>query len=651
LKNTCFIGYDIIWDVADLALPTESLNSTILADGHQPPSNRKPMKLNMKKNRLLITTLCLILLPAILAAEPLCIQKSLTQIEEANRNQLDSSDEESINKIIKDKDALITDLFNCIKTSTQYPFDPDKFSGRQRFLKTRLATNRSLGNALAVRRDQQELNTLKIRKAMADFISFLIQSHSSYADSQTIAAKTDKELAMLETLEPADAEIPGSGSVSTELKQNIFELNVLSATYSDILQFTRDHITSITTTSWFYYINLDHSIDTINNLKPMASVNRIISPLGMDMGKICVVIVILVLFCLLYPVGFFFLDRMTAFSARFTRVSDDVDIFYDQIKRPLKLLFLFFGIDLALTALSYKTDTAPHVLAFIYSAYVCLCLYLLFNLIDAVAITQLKKTGNRPLRGELINILIKFAKFLVLIAVLSIALNHFGIQMTAILSTLGIGGLAVALAAKDTLSNLFGGFTILMDDLFRQGDWIIIQDVEGTVVEVGVRSTTIRTFDNALVTVPNSTIANHQVVNWSKRRIGRRIKMRIQLTLESRVQDVKNGINDISYMLEKHPDLAQPGQAERDPNHHSTRRAKLVSKDDLEGVMGTQMVRLDRYGEYSMDILVYCFARSTQWAEWLRVKEDILYRIHDILENNCLKRAYPTEARIKKNNQ
>jgi len=607
------------------------------------------MNFNMKTSALMVMVLCMTAMPAILAAaqaDPLCIQEALTQIEEANKNQLESSDEESINKIINDKEELITELFNCIKTSTQYRFNPDHSSTRQRFLKTRLTTNRSLGNTLAVMRDQAELNTIKIRNAIADFISFLIQSQNRYADNQTIIQRTEKELAWLETLEPAEAVISGSGSVATALKQNLFNLNVLSATYSDILHFTRDHITSIITTSWFYYINLDRSIDTINSLKPMVRINRIISPVGMDMGRLTVVFIILVLLSLLYPLVSIFSDRMTAFVARRTRVSDNVNIFYDQIQKPLKLLFLFLGIDVALTALSYKTDAEAHVLAFVYSAYSCLFLYLLFNIIDAVAIIRFKKNGSRPLRGELINITIKFSKFLILIAVLSIALNHFGIQMTAILSTLGIGGLAFALAAKDTLSNLFGGFTILMDDLFRQGDWIIIQDVEGTVVEVGVRSTTIRTFDNALVTVPNSTIANHQVVNWSKRRIGRRIKMRIKITRESRLQDVKNGIDDISYLLERHPDIAKPGQGEEDPARHTTRRAKLVSKDDLEGVMGTQMVRLDRYGDYSMDILVYCFARSTQWAEWLRVKEEILYRIHEILETNHLTLAYPTEARI-----
>ncbi|MFO7749651.1 MAG: mechanosensitive ion channel family protein [Desulfobacteraceae bacterium] len=612
------------------------------------------MKFNMKTSAFIVMVLCMTLMPGILAAaqtDELCIKEALTQIEEANRNQLESSDEESINRIINEKEVLITDLFDCIKTSTRYRFDSDHFSTRQRFLKTRLATNRSLGNTLAVMRDRAELNTIKIRTQIAGFISFLIQSQNSYADNQTIIQRTEKELAWLETLKPTETGIPGSGSVATALKKNIFELNVLSATYSDILHFTRDHITSIIVTSWFYYINLDRSIDTINSLKPMVRINRIISPLGMDMGRLTVVFVILALLSLFYPLVSFFSDRMTAFIARRTRLSDNVDIFYDQIKKPLKHLFLFLGIDVALTALSYKTDAETHVLALVYSAYSCLFLYLLFNVIDAVAIIRFKQNESRPLRGELINITIKFAKLLILIAVLSMALNHFGIQMTAILSTLGIGGLAFALAAKDTLSNLFGGFTILMDDLFRQGDWIIIQEVEGTVVEVGVRSTTIRTFDNALVTVPNSTIANHQVVNWSKRRIGRRIKMRIGITRESRIQDVKNGIEDISYLLERHPDIAKPGQGEEDPARHTTRRAKLVSKDDLEGVMGTQVVRLDRYSDYSMDILVYCFARSTQWAEWLRVKEEILYRIHEILETNHLKLAYPTEARISKDKQ
>jgi MscS family membrane protein len=94
-----------------------------------------------------------------------------------------------------------------------------------------------------------------------------------------------------------------------------------------------------------------------------------------------------------------------------------------------------------------------------------------------------------------------------------------------ILSTLGIGGLAFAMAAKDSLSNFFGGLNIMVDHIFKMGDWIKVGDVEGTVVEIGLRSTTVRTFDNALVTMPNAMVSTASVLNWNRRSVGRRIKM------------------------------------------------------------------------------------------------------------------------------
>lgn len=581
-----------------------------------------------------------------------CIKKSLNKIEDANKNQLKGSDEKTIDKtidkIINKKDLLLTDLFNCLKEQPGDLISTIKFSSRIRFLKARIATNRSLNNSLAVKRDLIEIDTNKIRIRLSEFLSFLIHSYNSSRDQGMIMEKTEIELSYLEKISVVETEeFPGSGRVVNEFKENILEFRALSAAYSDILNFTMENIFTLFTKSWFHYIHIDTSIDKINSLKSMGNINRIISPLGLDMGRLVLVVVILAIVSLLYPLFSRLCDIISGIVAKHTNIPDKIDIFYNKIKRPFKLLILFVGIDIALAALSYKTAGAESIAAITYCIYSLLLIYFFFNFIDALAIVQLEKYESRHLRDEFINIFIKFAKFLVFITGITFVLSHFGIKMTAILSTLGIGGLAFALAAKDTLSNLFGGITILMDDLFRQGDWIVIQEVEGTVVEVGVRSTTVRTFANALVTVPNSTIANFQVVNWSKRSIGRRIKMHIAVTYESGMQDVKNAIQDIRDMLAKHPGLSKP---EKQKSFRSKHSAKLVSINDSEGIMNTQMVHFDRYNDYSMDILIYCFSKATNWAEWLQVKEDLLYKIHEILTKNNLEFAYPTEIRINRCN-
>ncbi|MEA1967068.1 MAG: mechanosensitive ion channel family protein [Thermodesulfobacteriota bacterium] len=605
------------------------------------------MGFNIKKISIIMISLFIYILPAnsFATLTSQCIKTSLNKIEDSNKTLLKATDEKSINEIINEKDALITDLFNCIKKNSVTDISTTDFFKRISFLKTRISTNQRLKNTLAVQRDEMEINTNKIRILLADFLSFLIHSQNTYANKDKIIARTETELSNLKKLTVKKRKDPGSGRIAIELKEKSFEFNILLATYSDVLQFTMENISKIVPIRWFNFINCDTPISTINNLKPMRNINRFMIPVGLDMGRLIVALIILVLISLLYPLFSKISNLTAAFIAKHTNASAKVEIFYNEIEKPFKTLILFAGIDIALTAFSHKTNAEPYVLAISYFIYSILYLYFSFNFIDAVAIIQFEKYGSRPLRDEIINLFINFAKLLGFVAILAIVLNHFGIKMTAILSTLGIGGLAFALAAKDTLSNLFGGITILMDDLFRQGDWIIIQEVEGTVVEVGVRSTTVRTFENALVTVPNSTIANYQVVNWSRRNIGRRIQMHIGVTYESNMQDLKNAIEDIRYMLEKHPDISKP-EMEKYGSIRKKHSSKLLSGSDHEGIKGTQMVYFDRYNDYSMDILIYCFSKSINWAEWLQVKEDVLYKIHDILTNNNLEFAYPTEVRI-----
>jgi MscS family membrane protein len=174
------------------------------------------------------------------------------------------------------------------------------------------------------------------------------------------------------------------------------------------------------------------------------------------------------------------------------------------------------------------------------------------------------------------------------------------------------------------------------------GDWIKLGDVEGTVAEIGLRSTTIRTFDNALITIPNSIVSVSSVMNWSRRAVGRRIKLYVGVTYESDMNDIRQALNDIREMLKNHPDIANPQQK-------ITRRKrgfKFSSEEDTHGIKSTQLVFMDKYNDFSIDILIYCFTRTVNWAEWLAVKEDVLFKIAEILKSNDLEFAYPTQVRI-----
>ena len=195
----------------------------------------------------------------------------------------------------------------------------------------------------------------------------------------------------------------------------------------------------------------------------------------------------------------------------------------------------------------------------------------------------------------------------------------------------------MAFAAKDSIANIFGSISILAGDLFEQGDWIEIDNMDGTVVEIGLRATTIRTFDNALISIPNFKLVNEGIKNWSRRSIGRRIKMIIGVTYESDFENIKKAIEEIRTMLREHPGIAN----ERTQFQSFYRQPKLISAEDFKGVKRTTLVYMDEFADSSINILIYCFSRSVVWQEWLSVKEDVMYKVAEILKKHNLDFAYP----------
>ncbi|MEO1953453.1 MAG: mechanosensitive ion channel family protein, partial [Campylobacterales bacterium] len=237
---------------------------------------------------------------------------------------------------------------------------------------------------------------------------------------------------------------------------------------------------------------------------------------------------------------------------------------------------------------------------------------------------------------------IKIINFFIFMIGFLIILYFAGVDLTAVLSGLGIGGFAVAFAAKDTISNFFGTLSILFSDIFSQGDWIEINNKEGTVVEIGLRVTTIRTFDNALIAIPNGTFASSSIKNWNKRKLGRRIKMKIGIKYDSKSKNIKNAITEIKTMLQNHPDIATKETKYENLRRRKSRVAKLVSKEDLEGVKRTLLVYLDEFSDSSINILIYCFSKSVMWEEWLKTKQDVMEKIMEIMEKNNLEFAFPS---------
>ncbi|CAI8205295.1 MAG: Low conductance mechanosensitive channel YnaI [Arcobacter lacus] len=260
------------------------------------------------------------------------------------------------------------------------------------------------------------------------------------------------------------------------------------------------------------------------------------------------------------------------------------------------------------------------------------------NAIAIYAKNLLEKYPN--VRKEMIVFILRIFKIILILVVVLFLFSQLGIDIKAIAASLGVGGIAIALASKDTLANFFASLNIMTDNSFSQGDWIKTDKFEGTVVDIRMRTTRVRTFDNALITVPNSEIANSHIMNWSKRIVGRRIKMSIGITYESKMEDIVNLKNDIHEMLVKHEQIANT------ENVILNEKIKfdVIKQEDLKGVKKTLLVYIDEYAGSSINILIYCFSKNPDWEEWLKTKEDVMIKISQLVEKNNCEFAYPTQT-------
>ena len=196
----------------------------------------------------------------------------------------------------------------------------------------------------------------------------------------------------------------------------------------------------------------------------------------------------------------------------------------------------------------------------------------------------------------------------------------FEVNITALVTGLGIGGVAFALASKESLENLLGSFTIFFDKPFTVGDIVTLGGVTGIVEKVGFRSTRIRTFDKSIVTVPNKNIISTELDNLGARPV-RRVKFNIGLTYNTSVDNIKSIVADIQNLIDNHPMTNQDGR-----------------------------VRFLNFGASSLDIMVLYYVDSPDWEVLIDAQQKINYEIIDIVNKYKCEFAFPsTSVYIEKN--
>ncbi len=573
------------------------------------------------------------------------IINKIEHLNELNRSLLIRGNDNKIDALLNQQNQLLNDLILQLKSTAveELPINIDK--KRINFLKNRIHINKEKNNLLAVQRDEFKWKFYQAQQQTYNFIAYLIEATRNYKSSEKIVKYAEQ--ALIENDEQRKLIIlPESQSsiIYKELKENYIEFQIVNDTYRGVLGHIVNNSETISTRHWLQKVTLNAMITYVNHFEIITPINYKLSPLKIDVGGTLLSIIIVSLVYLCHPFVFKFTSCIVETYILDPR-ADHQELIYHEIRKPLRVLLIFFGLDLATYAFFYKNDYRLLIENITFVIYSVIYAWFFFKLLDSVALLHIRKISqaNKELRKELFNLGRQAIKWLIFIIVVALCLKHFGINIIAIVSTLGIGGLAFALAAKDTLSNLFGGITILFDNIFRMGDWVKIDNAEGTVAEIGLRSTTIRTFDNALITIPNALVSVSSVKNWSRRSVGRRIKMYIGITYESDMKDIRQALNDIREMLQNHEGVANS----KSPMQSKKKRSFLFSsQEDTQGIKNTQLVFMDKYNDFSIDILIYCFSKTVNWKEWLTVKEDILFKVAAILQKNNLEFAYPTEVRI-----
>ncbi len=327
-------------------------------------------------------------------------------------------------------------------------------------------------------------------------------------------------------------------------------------------------------------------------------------------------------------------------------------LFYrvDKIFKPI-IYFLYLHFLTKAIFILYKIDENSDIYIILYVVKIVLILWSIYEIIKYLiyATIRNKIKSQKIARRELFNLLLNISKIVLFLVAIVLIFSKLGVDITALITSLGIGGAIIGFSAKDTLVNFFDSIRLVSEDAFRQGDWIETRDIEGFVTEIGLTSTKIRTFDNAMVTIPNSRLANDYVKNWTKRVIGRRIKFYLPIKFTANTVEIDRVIHEIYEMLHSHPDIVNLNKIKYLKKMTTIFEDGLFNIEDKYGVRRTLMVYLDSIDKYSLSILVYAFSISVNWEEWLRVKQDIIKKIVEIVEASELEFAYPTQEILLKN--
>lgn len=337
---------------------------------------------------------------------------------------------------------------------------------------------------------------------------------------------------------------------------------------------------------------------------------------GTGLGRVIIAALVFAAFMMMRRV--FSHVAIAALKRAVKRSKTDIDdLVLDAVDDPLRFIPVIMGLFFASEYLTLSEDFQLFASNLLRSLIAFDIFWIFYS---AVGPLGLAFGRLKDLFGEsLVEWLVKLLKIIIVFIGAAAILELWGIKVGPLLAGLGLFGVAVALGAQDLFKNLIAGVLIMAEHRFKNGDWVLVEGVvEGTVESIGFRSTLIRRFDKAPVYVPNAQMSDNAVTNFTEmthRRIYWHLGVECRTTVDQ-LREIRNGIE--AYILEQD---------------------EFASPTDV-----STFVRIDGFSDSSIDIMLYCFTKTTKWGEWLEIKERLAYRIKEIVEGAGTGFAFPSQS-------
>ena len=338
--------------------------------------------------------------------------------------------------------------------------------------------------------------------------------------------------------------------------------------------------------------------------------------IGIDVGRMAAALGIFLVFLMLRGLLTRFLMGWLRMMTKRTPWTLD-DQILAAIEPPVRFVPVVMGLFFAFQVLKLAGTPDQMASNLVRSLIAFTIFWALYRAVDPLSV--LLHRLDRIFSTELVEWMARAIRVLVFIIGAAAVLEIWGIKVGPIIAGFGLIGVAVALGAQDLFKNLIAGLLILAEKRFHKGDWIHVEGVvEGHVEAIGFRSTMVRRFDKAPVMVPNSQLSDTAVINFTAM-THRRIKWLIGVEYRTSVDQLRQIRDQIAAYIDETPDFAP--------------------KTDV-----STFVRIDSFGDSSINIMVYCFTITTKWGEYLEIKERLAYKIMDIVLGAGTAFAFPSRS-------